>query len=183
MDAADTCPRRRIVVVGSTGSGKTTLAKALAARLGYPHVELDSLHWDPGWSPAPRDVFRARIATALTPDCWVVDGNYSVARDLVWESADLLVWLDYPLRVILPRLLLRSLKRGLLRQELWNGNREQLTDLFASDAPIRWSIATHSRRRREYPAILAQPQFAGLQVVRHASPGETDRWLRGFDGR
>ena len=174
---------RRIVVVGSTGSGKTTLAKALAGRLGYPFIELDALHWDPSWSAAPTELFRARIAEATSADCWVVDGNYSVARDLIWERADLLVWLDYPLRVILPRLIVRSLKRGLLRQELWNGNRERLLDLFAADAPIRWAIATHASRRREYPALLAQPQFARLRVVRHRSPGEAERWLRGIEGR
>jgi adenylate kinase family enzyme len=180
MKFVDNLPKR-IVVVGSTGSGKTTLAKTLATRLGCPYVELDSLHWDPNWTPAPPDLFRARIAAAITPDQWVVDGNYLVARDLVWEGADTLVWLDYPLRVILPRLIGRTLKRGLLRQQLWNGNRERLIDLFAADGLIRWAIATHAGRRREYPAILAQPQFARLRVVRHATPGEAERWLDGID--
>src|SRR5437763_2682195 len=84
---------RRIVVVGSTGAGKTTLAKALASRLGYPFIELDALHWDSGWSAAPRELFRSRISEAISGNCWVVDGNYSVARDLIWERADLLIWL------------------------------------------------------------------------------------------
>ncbi|HEX5414033.1 MAG TPA: AAA family ATPase, partial [Chloroflexota bacterium] len=67
----------RLVVVGITGSGKTTLASTLAARLGYPHVELDALYWDSNWTPAPREVFRARVAAAIATDHWVADGNYS----------------------------------------------------------------------------------------------------------
>jgi adenylate kinase family enzyme len=176
---ADQRPRR-VVVVGSTGSGKTTLAKTLAARLGYPYVELDSLHWDANWTPAPRELFRERVAAALDTDTWVVDGNYSMARDLVWERADALIWLDYSLRVIVPRLILRSLKRGIVRRELWNGNRERITELFSRNSLVVWALQTHAQRRREYPRVLAQPQFAQLQVIRQTSPGETARWLRAF---
>ena len=176
---ADQRPRR-VVVVGSTGAGKTTLAKALAARLEYPYVELDSLHWDANWTPAPRELFRTRVAAALDTDTWVADGNYSMARDLVWERADTLIWLDYSLWVIVPRLILRSLRRGIVRHELWNGNRERITELFSPKSLVVWALQTHARRRREYPKVLAQPQFAQLRVIRHASPRETDRWLRTF---
>jgi adenylate kinase family enzyme len=74
---------RRIVVVGSTGAGKTTLAEALSARLNIPHVELDSFYWEAGWAPASTLDFRARVAEALADDAWVVDGNYQSVRDLV----------------------------------------------------------------------------------------------------
>jgi len=169
---------RRIAVVGSTGAGKTTLAKTLAARFRYPHVELDALNWDAGWCMAPREVFRSRIASALALDAWVSDGNYSVARDLVWGRADTLVWLDYPLRVILPRLIHRTIRRGVTGEELYNGNREHLTFLFARDSLVLWALKTHRRRRREYPTALAQPQFAHLAVLRLRTPAETAAWLR-----
>src|SRR5205809_1832315 len=88
---------RRVVVVGTTGSGKTTLAGRLAQRLGVPHVELDALHWEANWVEAGDEVFRERAARALTGSAWVVDGNYSKVRDIVWGRADMVVWLDYPL--------------------------------------------------------------------------------------
>src|SRR3989304_3271536 len=102
---------QRIAVVGTTGAGKTTLADQLAQRLGYPHVELDALHWGPNWTPAPDDVLRERLAGALSPDAWIVDGNYGKVRDIVWGRADTLVWLDYSLPVIL-----RQLRRPAVRR-------------------------------------------------------------------
>ncbi|CAG0943910.1 partial gluconokinase, partial [Anaerolineae bacterium] len=94
---------KRISVVGVTGSGKTTFARQLAQRLGYPHIEMDALHWEPNWVQAPWDVFRARVDLALHGDTWVIDGNYSRARDIVWERADAVIWLDYALPLVLWR--------------------------------------------------------------------------------
>ena len=102
---------RRIAIVGSTGSGKTTLANALGQRLGLPVVELDALHWGAGWEACPPEEFRSRAAHALAPQAWVCDGNYSELRDLVWGRADTLVWLDLPMALLLVRLLGRTLRR------------------------------------------------------------------------
>lgn len=169
-------------MVGTSGSGKTTLAKALAARLAYPHVELDALHWDPDWQPAPTAVFRARIATAIAADTWVVDGNYSKkARDLVWGRADTLVWLDYPLRVVLPRLVVRTLRRSLTGEVLWNGNRERLRDFVGPDSLLHFALATHRRRQKEFASALALPAFAHLTTFRLGSPAAATAWLRGVE--
>src|SRR5215213_5524259 len=86
---------QRIVVVGTSGSGKTTLARELAQRCSLPHIEMDALHWGPNWTEAPIEVFRQRVELALEAPGWVVDGNYSKLRNLVWRRAELIVWLDY----------------------------------------------------------------------------------------
>src|SRR5215203_2020275 len=99
---------QRIAVVGTSGSGKTTLARQLSGRLGLAHVELDALHWDPGWVPTPAAIFQERAAAALNSPAWVVDGNYPEVRDLIWRRADTIVWLDYGLGLILWRLTLRT---------------------------------------------------------------------------
>jgi hypothetical protein len=87
---------KRIVVVGTTSSGKSTLAERLANKLEHDFIELDALHWEPGWKDAPLDVFRERVETATRARAWVVAGNYSSARDIVWSRAEAVVWLDYP---------------------------------------------------------------------------------------
>jgi adenylate kinase family enzyme len=169
---------RRIVVVGNTGSGKSTLAARLATLLRVPHVELDALFWEPGWTEARPDAFRRRGAAAVAGPGWVADGNYSKVRDLVWGRADTLIWLDYPLWVNLWRLLRRSLWRSLFQPELWNGNRECLRNQFLSwDSLFVWAVKTSRRRRREYARLLAQPEYAHLRALQYCSPGQTRRWL------
>src|SRR5947209_9511030 len=125
---------RRIVVVGSTGAGKTTLAEALSACLKVPHVELDALHWEAGWAAASTPAFRTRVSEALTGDAWIVDGNYQSVRDLVWPRAQSMVWLDYSLPVIMWRLTRRTAHRLRTGHELWNGNREQLGAVFSRES-------------------------------------------------
>ena len=122
----------RIVVVGATGSGKTTLAAQLAQAFDMPHIELDALYWGPNWTEPPRKEFRQRVRMALTGSCWVTDGNYSKARDLIWQKATDLVWLDYALPLIWSRLFRRAIRRIYHQEELWQGNRESWRGQFFS---------------------------------------------------
>ncbi len=170
--------RKRIVVVGSTGSGKTTAARQLAERLAVPHIELDALNWGANWTPCPEDLFRRRVRKALMADEWIVDGNYHVVRDIVWKRADTLVWLDYSLLVIMRQLLLRTLRRTVRQEELWNGNRERFRDQFLSrDSLFLWALRSYRRRRREYPSLVLQPQYSHISLVRLRSPRETRELL------
>ncbi len=169
---------RRIVVVGTSGSGKTTMAARLAEGLGLPHVELDAIHWGPGWTPLAVEEFRERTAEALAGEAWSTDGNYSGVRDIVWSRADTLVWLDYALPVVLWRVVKRTIRRVARREELWSGNREDVrTSFFSRDSIIVWAIKSYGRRKREYPNLLRQPQYGHLRVVRLRSPRQAARWL------
>ena len=169
---------QRTVVVGTTGSGKTTVARQLAQRLGYPYVELDALFWGPNWTPVPFNVFRERTAQALSGDAWTVGGNYSAARDIVWGRADTLVWLDYPLPLIMWQLFRRTIRRIVTREVLWSGNRETFRGQFLSrDSLFVWALNSHARYRRQYAAALASPEYAHLAVVRLRSRRETREWL------
>ena len=165
----------RIVVVGTTGSGKTALARRLAASLGVPHIELDALYWEPDWRGAAPEVFRERAAAATLGGEWVCDGNYHTVRDIVWGRATVLVWLDYPLGLILWQLVRRTLARIRTREELWNGNREGWHALLGPDSLIAWAFRTHWRRRREYPRQLEQ--YRQLRVVRLRSRGDAQRFV------
>lgn len=86
---------QRISVVGTTGSGKTTLARQIAQKFQIPHIELDALYWESNWTAASEQVFQNRVINALKGDRWVIDGNYSEVRGIIWSQADTVVFLDY----------------------------------------------------------------------------------------
>jgi len=136
-----TASDKRIIVIGTTGSGKTMLAQAIAQKYTIPHVELDALYWGPEWTPYPEDVFRTNVEQATEGDNWVIDGNHSNIRDIVWPRATTLIWLDYALPMILRHLVKRTTRRLIFREELWQGNRETWRNQFV------WRIASRSFRR------------------------------------
>ena len=171
---------RRIAVIGTTGSGKTTLARSVAAAIGAPHIELDGLFHGPNWTPAPPEVFRARVSEAIAAPAWVTDGNYSHVLDrMVWSAADLVVWLDYPFSVVIWRLFRRTIRRGLRREVLWNGNRESLrSHFFTRDSLFLWAKNTHWKHRGDWTAAFASPDLAHVRVIRLRRPREATVWLK-----
>ncbi len=173
-------PGNRIVVVGTTSSGKSTLAEKLANKFDYDFIELDALHWEPNWIGAPPDVFRARVEKALQSPGWVVAGNYHVVRDIIWSRAEAVIWLDYSLPLIFSRLWNRTWRRWWYEEELWNGNRESIWKhfkLWSEDSLFHWLFKTYWRRKREYPVLFSLPEHQHLKVIQFRSPQETDEWL------
>ena len=169
---------RRLVVIGTSGAGKTTLARKIAKALDAPHIEFDAIRHGPGWTETPDDVFRKRLRPQVEGERWVADGNYSFARDIVWPGATTVVWLDFPIWVVMWRLFRRTMRRGILRVELWNGNREKLWwHFFSRDSLFLWALQTHWRRRRTMPPALAHPDHVHLDLVHLRSPRKADRWL------
>jgi adenylate kinase family enzyme len=169
---------QRINVVGTSGSGKTTVARRTAEALGFPHVELDALHWGPGWEEPPVDVFRELVSKATRESPWVVDGNYSKVRDIVWGRADTVLWLDYSFIRVFLRLLWRTLRRLVLRERLWNDNRESLAMALSKDSIILWAINSYPIRKKEFPTLISSPEYAHIHFLRHSSPSETEEWLK-----
>jgi len=165
--------------MGGSCVGKTTVSGYLAERLGVPHIELDALHHDRGWQEAPPELFQERLRAAFdaAPGGWVADGNYgSKLGTLVLESADTAVLLAPPFGVTFTRALRRTLGRTITREELWNGNREQIRFLFTPYWIPWWVLRTH----RRYPGEVAQ-RVAGhphLELVTLRSPEEIERWLQ-----
>jgi shikimate kinase len=159
---------RRISVVGNTGSGKTTLALALARTLGSPYLELDSVFHRPGWQPLETDLFRATVDEFIAADSWVVDGNYSAVKDRVWARADTVVWLDLPRRQVMRQLTRRTLRRMMTGAELWNGNTEDWRTLLRFRADPDQSILVfawthHGKYRARYQA--AQHDIANQHLT------------------
>ena len=173
---------KRVVVFGTTGSGKSWLAERLAARTGLRVVELDALYWGRGWQPAPLDLFRHRvdceIRDAGAADGWIVVGIYGQVRDLTWGAADTLVWLDLPRPLVMGRLLHRTLRRIRTREDLWGtGNRETFRQAFLSRQSILlWAWRTHGLNRDRFERACADLP-AGKTVIRLRSPRDIERFL------
>jgi adenylate kinase family enzyme len=174
---------RRVVVVGTSGAGKTTLARELARRLNVRHVELDAIHWKPNWTSTPSDQMVAEVSAALdAADAdaggWTVCGHYGQVRLVTWGRADTVIFLDYPMRVVFTRVFARTLRRWWRQEELWNGNRERLRDnFFSKESLFLWVINTWRVRRRTTPKLLRDPRFAHLKTHRFATPRQLERWL------
>ncbi len=166
--------RKVAVIASATSCGKTTVGLELASRLDVPFVELDALNHGPGWVEATALELRARVAPIVADDAWVIDGGYRhKLGDLVLEAADTVVWLDLPRRQWVPRLVRRTLRRILHREELWGGNRETFRNAFLRrDGLLRFAWRNYGVRRATYPEQLAR-----FHVVRLRSQREVDEWL------
>ena len=169
---------KRIVVIGTSGTGKTTFAQQLSRVLGVPHIELDALHWNPNWQETSKEIFIRNVDAATLAPAWVVDGNYTTkVAPLVWQPADTIIWLNYPFHITLYRLLVRTLRRALSGEECCNGNRESWRQALSKDSIILWAFHSHWRHQREYDAKLRDPVHGHLRQVRLHSPKAAARWV------
>ena len=169
---------QRLVVIGATGSGKTTLGRRAADKLGLPLVDLDELHWMPGWKARLPDEFHELTEQATDQESWVVCGNYSHVRDAVWPKADALIWLDYPFTLVLRRLLVRTFRRIHDKQEVCNGNVETWRQAFSKDSILVWLFSSYWRRKEAYQKVFRDPGlYPKARYIRLKSPQEAESWL------
>ena len=167
----------RVVVIGTSSSGKSTFARRLASVLGTQHVELDALYWGAGSTPQP-DFQQKVLATADQPR-WVMDGNYSAVRDIIWRRCTAIVWLDYSFARVLSRALRRTLRRVVTGERLYAGNRETIgSALFDPEGIPWWVVRTHRKRRREFPELLGRPEYSHATVIQFHTPAAAEAYLR-----
>lgn len=155
---------------GASGSGKTTFARTLARRRGALHVELDGLFHQAAWTPLDEGDFRAEVARVVAHPSWVIDGNYRQVRDVVWPRAQAIVLLDLAKWRVMVRVARRTLRRVVLRTELWNGNRESWRNLLSRDPEknvVLWSWISYDRYHRDFvDAARVGAPHARLVVAR-----------------
>jgi len=174
-------PFARVVVVGTSCSGKSTFARDVARLAGCPRIELDELHWGPGWQPKPHAQFRQLVGQASAADAWVADGNYGAVRDVLWPKASAIIWLNYSFPRVLWQALKRTLHRCITREPFWHGNRESLRRSFLSKESILvWVLTTYHRRQRELNALRASGVFPHLHWVEFRHPAHARQWLASF---
>lgn len=170
----------RINVIGTSGSGKTTFARELARVLGLPYYEIDALSWMPGWKECSDEELFSRVEQATAGPRWVMDGNYTRTRPILWKHVQTVIWLDLPFLQTVLRVAARTIRRWFTREELWpgTGNRESLAQAFLSrKSIIWWAISKHGPNRRKYSTLMAAPEYSHVAFVRLRSPAEAARFL------
>ena len=171
---------RRINVVGTSGSGKTTVGRQIAARLALPCHEMDACFWGPDWTASEDEVFLRRIEAVCSGESWVLDGNYQVSQDVKWQRCELVVWLDRPFFLTLVQVLKRAVSRSISGEEIWagTGNRETIRrSFFARDSVVWWSIKTWRRNRRRYLGAMSDPRLSYIRFVRLQTDADIEEFL------
>lgn len=171
----------RIWITGSSGVGKTTLARTLSTQLAIPHIELDALHHGPNWTPTDPDRLRDEVRRATDGTDWVVDGNYSsMLGTIVADRAQLRIALDLPTWRTMARVVRRTVRRAVTREELWNGNREPMRNFLCWSDPdeniILWAWTRRAKYHQAAVAAELTGRAGGLPCVRLTSPGQVRRF-------
>lgn len=174
---------RRVIIVGPSCSGKSTLGAHLGERLGVPFVELDALFWKPGWRQPDDLEFREKLLDSHAGDGWVSAGNYlRHTRDVTWPNADAVIWLDFPLWLTSWRVLTRSWRRWRRKELLWGTNYERFWDQLKlwspDDSLIAYTISRHRRNKRVFEELMEQRRRGGRRSFRIRSPRELSAFLR-----
>jgi len=168
---------RRVLLYGVTGSGKSTAAVAIGARLALPvHLADEEFGWLPGWVQRPADEMRALAALAAAEPTWVFDTAYGSFRDLVEPRADVVIGLDYPRWISLGRLLKRTVIRVIDRRPVCNGNVETFRQVFSPDSIVVWHFRSFARKRSTVRAWAARADGPPVMVVRR--PRDLERLVR-----
>lgn len=169
---------QKIALFGPPATGKTTLARWLSTELGHPHTDLDEVLFTPA-GPLPLEEFRRQAGEITARDEWIVEGNFSKLADVVWHRADVLVWLDFPLALIMYRIVRRSLNQLAGREDsaqarrlTWN------TAFFGRRSLLRTAVRKYRKNRPRYVQQVAEAASLGVEVVRLRSPRAVQRWRR-----
>ncbi|QUY49733.1 adenylate kinase [Serratia plymuthica] len=173
----------KINVVGTSGSGKSTVARQLAEKFAVPYIELDTLFWRRDWQGTPDDEFLARLAQVLgdADSGWVLDGNYTRTKSLKWREVDWVVWVDYGFCRTLFQAVRRAAMRAWTRTELWpdTGNRESFRrSFFSRDSIILWTLKTYRKNRTGYLDDMNDARYGHIRFIRLRSPRQTLRFIR-----
>jgi adenylate kinase family enzyme len=170
---------KRVSVVGTSCSGKTTFAKNLARVLNVEHIELDAIYWLPDWVERPRDEFLDLVEKAAADNAWVFDGNYTRAREIVWTRATAIVWLNYSFPRTFYRALNRTTRRAYTGEAMWSGNRETFGKAFLSrDSILLWVLTTYHENRRRYSKLLREDNLSEKEIFIFRHPKQAEDFLR-----
>lgn len=171
----------KIIIIGASGAGKTTLSVQLSELLKIPHTELDSIYHQANWQPIDKQEFVEKVNVIAKQPEWIFCGNYFTRLGMeFWEQADTIIWCDYSFLKVITRLFVRTLKRTITKEELWNGNREGFyTNFFTKKSIFVWMLQSWNKQKKRYGIIFSESEkYPDIHFVRLKSPNETKAFLK-----
>lgn len=173
---------KKVFVVGTCGSGKSTFSHKLSKICHLPFYEIDDYYWLPNWEMnSPENIFRA-VSKIVLSDEWIIAGNNSGVRDFSWPKADVIIWLDYPFLVCFWGVWMRMWSNIRHKVPICNGNYESFKRAFFSrDSILYWVLSSYRRRKKNYLRLMEDPKFAHVKFIRFRSRKQAANWLASLD--
>ncbi len=187
MSATSTpIPGRRIVVVGTSGCGKTTVAQRLTDTLGLTYICSDAIIWGPNWTLVPHEQRVPKYDKATQAQGWTIDGNFGGTGhpqdEIILQRADTLVWLDLTRHQVHGQLLRRTIRRAWTKEPFWHGNTESWRlSFFSRDSILLWSLKYYTIRKQQYTKVFAGSKWSHLNKIRLTSRRQVDAWLAAIE--
>lgn len=173
----------KINVIGTSGSGKSTVARAVARQLSLPCIEMDALFWQKNWGESSDEQLFARLEQALQQPGWVLDGNYNRSQAIKWREVQMIIWVDYSFSRTLYQAIKRAISRSWHQHELWpetNCRESFRKSFFSRDSIILWTLKTWRLNRRRYQALLSDSRYQHIRFVRLTSPRHSQQFIAGL---
>lgn len=172
---------RRINVVGTSGSGKSTFSRQLAQALNCPHIEMDRLYWKKDWQGTNDEELFQKLSEALSVEHWVLDGNYNRTRAVKWQDVDTIVWIDYSFQRTLYQALSRAFQRCVSGKEIWPNTNNVETfsrSLFSRDSILLWTLKTYHSNRQRCIEDMENEEYRHIRFIRLCSPRMAQEFLQ-----
>ncbi|MEM1282183.1 MAG: AAA family ATPase [Chlamydiota bacterium] len=171
---------KKIIITGTSGSGKTTVGQLLSTKTGIACTDLDDLFWLPEWKPRDKTDFEKKILSLATGDEWIISGNYSDLSHITWPKADMIIWLDFPLPTLLWRTFKRSLIRSITKEPCCGGNFESFSRFFSKQTIFYWVLRSYHRRKKNYGKYFSNPIGKPHELVHLKTSHEVHQFVESF---
>lgn len=172
---------KKINIIGTSASGKSTFSELLATELDYPLIEMDRLFWKANWQESSDEEFFSELQQAMAGKTWVLDGNYSRTNFIKWPNVDTVIWIDYSFGRTVFQAFKRAISRIVNKTELWGkkGNVETFRRTFCSKKSIiLWTLTNYWSNKKRYENLFLDPNLSHINFIKITNPKMANTFIQ-----